>query len=108
MDDDVLALNKPPGLAVQDGTKTARHLDAMLDALKFKAIERPRLVHRLDKDTSGVLLLARSASAARTLTVAFRKRSVRKIYWAVVVGVPRLRRGRPTQLLKRGCRPSGS
>ncbi len=104
MDDDVLALNKPPGLAVQGGTKTARHLDA----LKFKAIERPRLVHRLDKDTSGVLLLARSASAARTLTVAFRKRSVRKIYWAAVVGVPRLRRGRPTQPRKQGCGPSGS
>ncbi len=93
MDDDVLALNKPPGLAVQGGTKTARHLDAMLDALRFGA-ERPRLVHRLDKDTSGVLLLARSVSAARALTAAFRKRDARKIYWAVVVGVPRPRRGR--------------
>lgn len=60
MDDDVLALNKPPGLAVQGDTKTAQHLDAMLDALKFKAIERPRLVHHLDKDTSSLLLLARA------------------------------------------------
>ncbi len=60
MDDDVLALNKPPGLAVQGGTKTARRLDAMLDALKFKAVERPRLVHHLDKDTSSLLLLARA------------------------------------------------
>ncbi len=93
IDDDVIALNKPPGLAVQGGTKTLRHLDAMLGALRFGA-NRPRLVHRLDKDTSGVLLLARDASAARALTAAFRERSARKIYWALVVGVPRPRRGR--------------
>ncbi|MEE9249562.1 MAG: pseudouridine synthase, partial [Alphaproteobacteria bacterium] len=67
MDDDVIAINKPAGLAVQGGTRMLTHLDAMLDALRFGA-ERPRLVHRLDKDTSGVLLLARSASAARALT----------------------------------------
>src|SRR6185503_13457370 len=60
-DDDVLAINKPAGLAVQGGTGLDRHLDAMLDALQFEAAERPRLVHRLDRDTSGVLLLGRSA-----------------------------------------------
>ncbi len=59
-DRDMLAINKPAGLAVQGGTNTVRHLDGMLDALRFDAAERPRLVHRLDKDTSGVLLLARS------------------------------------------------
>src|SRR5690606_12668199 len=60
VDASVIALNKPAGLAVQGGTKTDRHLDAMLDALRFGADERPRLVHRLDRDTSGVLLLART------------------------------------------------
>lgn len=92
-DDDVLAINKPPGLAVQGGTGVRRHLDAMLDALKLGARERPRLVHRLDKDTSGVLLLARNAAAAAWLTAAFRRREARKVYWAAVVGVPRPRRG---------------
>lgn len=88
-DDEVLALNKPPGLAVQGGTGTARHLDAMLDALRFGAAERPRLVHRLDRDTSGVLLLGRNAAAARALAEAFRGRTTRKLYWALTVGVPR-------------------
>jgi 23S rRNA pseudouridine955/2504/2580 synthase len=73
-DDEVLAINKPPGLAVQGGTGVRRHLDAMLDALRFDAKARPRLVHRLDKDTSGVLLLARTAAAAARLTAAFRRR----------------------------------
>ncbi len=93
-DDLLLAINKPPGLAVQGGTGTRRHLDAMLDALRFDAAERPRLVHRLDKDTSGVLLLARNRKAAAQLTSAFRSRAARKLYWAVVVGVPRPRQGR--------------
>lgn len=92
-DDHVIALNKPPGLAVQGGSGTERHLDAMLEALRFGA-ERPRLVHRLDKDTSGVLLLGRSASAAARLAAAFRSRAARKLYWAVVVGVPKPRQGR--------------
>ncbi len=94
MDDEVIAFDKPPGLAVQGGSGVARHLDAMLDGLRFDRPERPRLVHRLDKDTSGVLLLARGAAAAARLAGAFRKGSVRKLYWAVVVGVPRPRRGR--------------
>ncbi len=93
-DDDVIALNKPPGLAVQGGTGTSHHLDGLLDALRFEAAERPRLVHRLDKDTSGVLLLARSAQAAGKLASAFRAKTTRKTYWAVVVGVPRPHRGR--------------
>jgi 23S rRNA pseudouridine955/2504/2580 synthase len=93
-DDDVLAINKPAGLAVQGGTGLDRHLDAMLDTLQFDALERPRLVHRLDRDTSGVLLLARNAHAAAELTRAFRRRDCRKTYWAVVTGVPRHTRGR--------------
>ncbi len=87
-DDHVLVIDKPPGLAVQGGTGTRRHLDAMLDALRFGG-ERPRLVHRLDKDTSGALVLARTAKAAASLARAFRSREVHKLYWAVVVGVPR-------------------
>jgi 23S rRNA pseudouridine955/2504/2580 synthase len=93
-DADVIALNKPPGLAVQGGTGTRRHLDAMLDALRFEAAERPRLVHRLDKDTSGVLLLARHAAAARALTAAFRHKDAEKLYLALVAGVPRPAEGR--------------
>ena len=84
----MIALDKPPVLAVQGGSKTLRHLDAMLDALRFGSDERPRLVHRLDKDTSGVLVLARTVHAATALTRAFRDRSARKIYWALSVGVP--------------------
>ncbi len=87
-DDDVLVIDKPAGLAVQGGTRTETHLDAMLDALRFGADERPRLVHRLDKDTSGVLLLARNAKAAAFLTRAFRSKDARKLYWALVAGVP--------------------
>jgi 23S rRNA pseudouridine955/2504/2580 synthase len=87
-DDDLIALNKPSGLAVQGGSKTTRHLDAMLDALRFGAAEKPRLVHRLDKDTSGVLLLARNAATARRLTATFRSRDVVKVYWALVAGIP--------------------
>ncbi|HZH26183.1 MAG TPA: RluA family pseudouridine synthase [Azospirillaceae bacterium] len=93
-DADVLVIDKPAGLAVQGGTSTPRHLDAMLDALRFDASERPRLVHRLDKDTSGVLVLARNALAAKRLADAFRGHDARKIYWAVTVGVPSPRRGR--------------
>lgn len=93
-DEHVIALNKPPGLAVQGGTGMAdRHLDAMLDALRFGG-ERPKLVHRLDKDTSGVLLLGRTASAAAKLAAGFRSRAAQKLYWAVVVGVPKMRQGR--------------
>ncbi len=98
-DPDVMVIDKPAGLAVQGGTGTARHLDGLLDALRFESRERPRLVHRLDKDTSGVLVLARSAAAAAKLAAAFRNKTVRKVYWAVVVGVPKPRQGKIDQKL---------
>ena len=93
-DDAVIVLNKPPGLAVQGGSGTERHLDGLLDALRFGSDVRPRLVHRLDKETSGVLVLARTVAAASFLTRAFREKTTRKIYWAIVVGLPELRQGR--------------
>jgi len=101
-DKDVIVLDKPAGLAVQGGTATRRHLDGMLDALRFESQERPRLVHRLDKDTSGVLVLARNRLAARFLTAAFRGRDVRKLYLAVTSGVPRPHRGRISLALAKG------
>ena len=102
-DAEIIALNKPSGLAVQGGSGTTKHLDAMLDGLKFGNDERPRLVHRLDKDTSGVILLARTAKAATALTAAFRGHDVTKIYWALVIGVPQPKQGRINQpLLKQG------
>ena len=88
-DADMIAINKPAGLAVQGGSGTLRHVDGALDHLRFGASERPRLVHRLDKDTSGVLLLGRDAAAARRLTHAFRAKSAIKVYWALVVGEPK-------------------
>ncbi|OAN53839.1 RNA pseudouridine synthase [Paramagnetospirillum marisnigri] len=94
-DDDVIALNKPPGLAVQGGTgMDDHHLDAMLDVLRFGSAERPKLVHRLDKDTSGVLLLGRTAAATAKLAAAFKSRAARKCYWSLVVGLPSHRQGR--------------
>jgi 23S rRNA pseudouridine955/2504/2580 synthase len=87
IDEVLIAIDKPAGLAVQGGSKVHRHLDGMLDALRCGG-ERPRLVHRLDRDTSGVLLLARTAAAAAHLARAFRDRSVSKLYWALVIGVP--------------------
>jgi 23S rRNA pseudouridine955/2504/2580 synthase len=92
-DDHIIALNKPPGLPTQGGTGQARHVDGLAGALTFGADEKPRLVHRLDKDTSGVLLLARSRGSAEALTRAFRARDTRKIYWAAVAGVPTPRMG---------------
>jgi 23S rRNA pseudouridine955/2504/2580 synthase len=87
-DDEVLALNKPTGLPVQGGSGQTRHVDGLSEALRFGHDAPPRLVHRLDKDTSGVLLLARTRQAAKGLTAAFRHRNTRKIYWALVAGVP--------------------
>ena len=84
----MLVLNKPAGLAVQGGTGTTRHVDGMLEALS-KGGERPRLCHRLDRDTSGILVVARTAKAAGFLTSAFRGHETRKLYWAIVVGSPR-------------------
>lgn len=92
-DDNALVLNKPPGLATQGGTRTHQHLDRLLDGLADDAGNRPKLVHRLDKDTSGVLLVARSARAAGHFSKAFSGRSARKVYWALVVGVPSAEQG---------------
>jgi 23S rRNA pseudouridine955/2504/2580 synthase len=87
-DEEVLALNKPSGLAVQGGTKTLHHIDRLLSAWG-EGLERPRLVHRLDRDTSGVLLLGKSPGAAARLSGAFAKRKVKKTYWAIVAGNPK-------------------
>jgi 23S rRNA pseudouridine955/2504/2580 synthase len=93
-DADVLVFNKPMGLAVQGGSGTTRHLDGMLEVLRDAQGQRPRLVHRLDKDTSGCLLVAKTRFAAAALAKTFRSRSARKIYWALVAGVPKPRQGR--------------
>ncbi|RMH48381.1 MAG: RluA family pseudouridine synthase [Alphaproteobacteria bacterium] len=94
MDDHLVAINKPPGLPSQGGSgQGQRHVDALAEALRFGRAEKPLLVHRLDKDTSGVLLLARSPRVARRLSEAFRSRATRKIYWAAVAGVPSPRKG---------------
>ncbi|MEM7643486.1 MAG: RluA family pseudouridine synthase [Pseudomonadota bacterium] len=92
-DEHILALNKPPGLASQGGSGQSRHVDGLGDALRFDADEQPRLVHRLDKDTSGILLMARNRLTAAALSEAFRGRETRKIYWAAVAGVPHPRMG---------------
>jgi 23S rRNA pseudouridine955/2504/2580 synthase len=87
-DDEVLVLNKPAGLAVQGGTKTLRHVDGLLSAWG-EGLERPRLVHRLDRDTSGVLVLGKSPQAAARLAGAFARRRAEKTYWAIVAGFPK-------------------
>lgn len=92
-DEHVIVLNKPPGIPVQGGTGQGnRHIDGLLPALADGG-ERPKLVHRIDKDTSGLLVLARTGLAARSLTAAFRSKAARKTYWAVVLGVPKPREG---------------
>ena len=98
-DNDVMVLNKPMGLSVQGGSGTTRHLDGMLEVLRDKSGQRPRLVHRLDKDTSGCLLVAKTRFAAAALAKTFRSRSARKIYWALVAGVPRPKQGRISTFL---------
>jgi 23S rRNA pseudouridine955/2504/2580 synthase len=89
-----IVLNKPPGLATQGGSKTTKHVDGLLDAfVEDERTPRPRLVHRLDKDTSGVLLIARTPGSAASFSKRFASRSARKVYWALVVGVPQLAEG---------------
>lgn len=100
-DEDVMVLNKPAGLAVQGGSGTTRHVDRMLEVLTDKSGQKPRLVHRLDKDTAGCLVIAKSRFAAATLAKTFRSRSARKVYWALVAGVPRVRQGRISTYLAR-------
>jgi 23S rRNA pseudouridine955/2504/2580 synthase len=92
-DDKVFVFNKPAGLAVQGGSGVVRHLDDMLEAWRSKKGEKPRLVHRLDRDTSGVMLLARTVRAAAGLARAFQARTTRKVYWAAVAGTPSPRAG---------------
>ncbi len=88
-DHHVIILNKPSGLAVQGGSGTKIHIDGLLAGLVDEGAEKPRLVHRLDKDTSGILVLAATSKAARSLTAAFRTKEARKLYWALVSGAPR-------------------
>ncbi len=92
-DDHIIALNKPAGLPVQGGSGHLRHVDGLSEALKFGMDQKPRLVHRLDKDTSGVLLLARTGKVAAALARAFQARTTRKIYWAAVAGCPHPKMG---------------
>ncbi|MDD4617303.1 MAG: RluA family pseudouridine synthase [Alphaproteobacteria bacterium] len=102
-DGDVLVLNKPAGLAVQGGTGLRTSVDDMLASYASEKQGRPKLVHRLDRDTSGVLLIAKTPFAAARLTEAFRRKETRKIYWAVTVGVPHPNEGRiEASLVKRG------
>ncbi len=93
MDASVIVLNKPPGLATQGGSGLSRHVDGMLDSLAFEKKQRPRLVHRLDRDTSGVLLVARTVPAAAAFAHALQKHDATKIYWALTRGVPKKKRG---------------
>ncbi|MFA5041461.1 MAG: RluA family pseudouridine synthase [Bdellovibrionales bacterium] len=102
-DDDVLVLNKPAGLAVQGGTGLRNSIDQMLASLADKKHGKPKLVHRLDRDTSGVLLIARTPFAATRLAESFRHRETQKIYWGITLGVPKPERGRiEAALVKQG------
>ena len=92
-DAQAIVINKPPGLATQGGTKTDEHVDGLLDALEYELDQRPKLVHRLDKDTSGALLVARTARSAAYFAKAFSSRTARKVYWAIVMGVPSINDG---------------
>ena len=109
-DDDVLVLNKPMGLSVQGGSGTTRHLDGMLEVLRAPGPDgqRPRLVHRLDKDTAGCLLVAKTRFAAAALAKTFRSRAARKIYWALTAGVPKPRQGRISTFLAKEEREEDS
>jgi 23S rRNA pseudouridine955/2504/2580 synthase len=106
LNDEVIVINKPAGVSTQGGTKTARHIDGMLDALQFDAPEAPRLVHRLDKDVSGCLVLARTKQAAQSLGEMFQKRedTITKVYWAALSGRPRALEGRIKMSLSREAR----
>ena len=92
-DKNIIVLNKPSGLAVQGGTNTTRHIDALLPALKYELEETPKLVHRIDKETSGILVLARDRKNADILTKAFREHNLQKTYLALVRGCPKKKSG---------------
>lgn len=106
-DDDILVLNKPFGIAVQGGTGTKRHLDGLLAGMADRFGDRPRLVHRLDRDTTGVLLVAKTRDAAARLGRIFQTRSAAKTYWALVHGVPRPPQGRIEAALVKAAGPDG-
>ncbi|MEO0637625.1 MAG: RluA family pseudouridine synthase, partial [Pseudomonadota bacterium] len=106
-DKKVFVFNKPAGLAVQGGSGLNRHVDGMLEAWRDKAGQKPRLVHRLDRETSGVLVVARTRGAAAALTKAFRQRDTRKIYWSLNRGVPSPRQGRISTHLVKDQLPDG-
>jgi 23S rRNA pseudouridine955/2504/2580 synthase len=106
-DDDVLVLNKPFGIAVQGGTGTKRHIDGILAGMADRFGDRPRLVHRLDRDTTGVLLVAKTRDAAAKLGRTFQTRSAAKTYWALVHGVPRPPQGRIEAALVKAAGPDG-
>ncbi len=103
----VIVLNKPPGIAVQGGSGLNRHIDQMLEAWTSPRGEKPRLVHRLDRDTSGVLVVARTRGAAQKLTAAFRQRDTKKTYWSLVKGVPRKREDKVSSWLVKEQTPDG-
>ncbi|HTT79428.1 MAG TPA: RluA family pseudouridine synthase [Stellaceae bacterium] len=107
-DNHAIVLNKPAGLAVQGGSNTERHIDGLLDTLRYDSDERPRLVHRLDKDTSGILLIARTAASAAFFARAFRDKTARKVYQAIVTGLPEPRQGRIDLALAKSIGPKGS
>ena len=106
-DPKVFVFNKPAGLAVQGGSGIARHMDSMLEAWRNKRGEKPRLVHRLDRETSGVLVVARRRGAAQALTAAFRERTTKKTYWALVKGVPTPHEGKISTWLVKDQTPDG-
>lgn len=106
-DSKVFVFNKPAGLAVQGGSGVHRHVDGMLEAWRNQKGEKPRLVHRIDRDTSGVLVVARTRGAAVKLTAAFRERDTKKTYWALVKGVPKKPEGRISTWLVKEATPDG-
>ena len=106
-DDRIIALNKPPGIATQGGTGTTRHIDGLSRALVDDTAEKPRLVHRLDRDTSGVLVLAKTAGVANQLSKLFRSRELDKIYWAVTLGVPHPQSGEIRGWMVKSSGPGG-
>ena len=93
MDKQVIVIDKPPGLATQGGSGLTKHVDGMLDSLQYEKPTRPKLVHRLDRDTSGVLLIARTALAASGLSASLALRDTSKVYWALTRGVPKQKHG---------------
>ncbi|MCF6321218.1 MAG: RluA family pseudouridine synthase [Rhizobiaceae bacterium] len=106
-DDKVFVFNKPAGLAVQGGSGLNRHVDKMLESMRSKKGEKPRLVHRLDRDTSGVLVVAKTRGAAAALAKSFRRRDTQKTYWAVCKGVPRKKQGGISEYMVRYSTPDG-